>query len=198
VLGHIGARGTAYWNVRLLHRVLGLEEVRVHSRRTESRQAFAATLAEDLGIRAVAVDDWHGCVEGCDVVVEASRLERPEPLLRTSWIAPGSFLVPYGTMSAVELSLLDVVDKVVVDDWEQCRQGRFGSLRRHVAEGVLSAERLHGELCELVVGAKAGRETAEETDLLWHRGLALSDIALGELVLRRAEEEGLGTMLRLL
>ena len=46
VLGHIGARGTAYWNVRLTARVLPeLEAIRVHSRRPESRDAFAAASA---------------------------------------------------------------------------------------------------------------------------------------------------------
>ncbi len=31
VLGHIGARGTAYWNVRLLDRLFDFDEIRVHS-----------------------------------------------------------------------------------------------------------------------------------------------------------------------
>ena len=31
VLGHVGARGTAYWNVRLLAHLFELEEIRVHS-----------------------------------------------------------------------------------------------------------------------------------------------------------------------
>ena len=44
VLGHIGARGTAYWNVRLLHSIFAFDEIRVHSRRPESRDAFAARL----------------------------------------------------------------------------------------------------------------------------------------------------------
>ena len=35
----------------------------------------------------------------------------------------GAFVVPYGTMSAVELSLTDIMDKIVVDDWGQCRSG---------------------------------------------------------------------------
>ena len=42
VLGHVGARGTAYWNVRLLDHLFGFDEIRVHSRRPESRDAFAA------------------------------------------------------------------------------------------------------------------------------------------------------------
>ena len=44
VLGHIGARGTAYWNVRLLDHLFDFDEIRVHSRRPESRDAFAARL----------------------------------------------------------------------------------------------------------------------------------------------------------
>ena len=45
VLGHVGARGTAYWNVRLLDHLFDFAEIRVHSRRPESRDAFAARLS---------------------------------------------------------------------------------------------------------------------------------------------------------
>ncbi|MGO8657587.1 ornithine cyclodeaminase family protein, partial [Rhizobium ruizarguesonis] len=40
ILGHIGARGTSYWNVRLLDHLFDFDEIRVHSRRPESRDAF--------------------------------------------------------------------------------------------------------------------------------------------------------------
>ena len=59
VLGHIGARGTAYWNVRLLDQLFDFDEIRVHSRRPESRDAFAARLSRDLGKPVVATDDWQ-------------------------------------------------------------------------------------------------------------------------------------------
>jgi ornithine cyclodeaminase len=94
VLGHIGARGTAYWNVRLLDSVFHFDEIRVHSRRAESRDAFALKLAEDLGKAVVVTDDWESCVRGADIVVEASRLTKPEPLLRTEWIKPGASSCP--------------------------------------------------------------------------------------------------------
>ena len=48
--------------------------------------------------------------DGADILVEASRLTTPEPLLRTSAVRPGAFVVPYGTISAVEIDLLDVVE----------------------------------------------------------------------------------------
>jgi hypothetical protein len=81
------------------------------------------------------VDGWEECVRGADVVVEATRLSAPEPLLRTEWIGPGALVVPYGTMSAVELSLTDIMDKVVVDDWGQAGAGPLGALRAHVDSG---------------------------------------------------------------
>ena len=40
-----------------------------------------------------AVDGWEECVRGADVVVEASRLSEPEPLLRTSWISRGALVI---------------------------------------------------------------------------------------------------------
>ena len=83
---------------------------RVHSRRLESRTEFAARLAEELRKPVVATHDWQSCIEGADIVVEASRLERPAPMLKTAWIKPSALVVPYGTMSAVELSLTDVMD----------------------------------------------------------------------------------------
>ena len=119
VLGHIGARGTSYWNVRLLHSIFGFDEIRVHSRRPESREAFAARLERDLGTRVTVSPDWESCVRGADIVVEASRLDQPAPLLKTEWIRKGACVIPYGTMSAVELTLTDIMDKMVMDDWGQ-------------------------------------------------------------------------------
>lgn len=196
VLGHIGARGTAYWNVRLLDHLYGFEEIRVHSRRPESREPFAERLSRDLGKPVVATEDWESCLKDADIMVEASRLPEPQPMLKTGWVKKGAFVVPYGTMSAVELSLTDVMDKLVVDDWGQCKGGKFGSLRAHVEAGKLSEETLHAEMCQIVTGEKPGRESDDETILFWHRGLSLSDIALGAAMLAKAESRGLGQKLR--
>jgi ornithine cyclodeaminase len=182
VLGHVGARGTAFWNVVLLDQMLELDEIRVTSRRPESREAFARRPDEAF--------------DGADILVEASRLIKPEPLLRTGAVRPGAFVVPYGTVSAVELDLLDVMDKVVVDDWREAQSGRFGALRRHVDSGRLSPESLHAELGQIVAGQRPGRERPDERILLWHRGLSILDIAVGALILRRAQDADAGTMLR--
>ncbi|MFZ7103862.1 MAG: ornithine cyclodeaminase family protein [Peptococcaceae bacterium] len=195
ILGHLGSRGTAWWNVVLLDSIFDFAEIRVNSRRPESRNDFAQKLSEHLGKPVKAVSSSEECLQGADIMVEATRLIEPQVLLKTEWIKPGDFVVPYGTISAVELSLTDVMDKMVVDDWGQCKGGKFGSLRRHVDTGRLSLENLHGELGEIVAGRKPGRENAAERILFWHRGLSLNDIALGHLIYQKAGSLGLGTML---
>jgi alanine dehydrogenase len=197
ILGHIGSRGTAYWNVRLLDRIFDFDQIRVHSRRPESRQAFGERLARDLGKPVIVTDNWHDCVADADIVVEASRLPEPTPMLLTAWIKPGALVVPYGTMSAVELSLTDIMSKVVVDDWGQCKKGLpFGALRQHVDSDRLTQENLHAELGQIVAGIKAGRESESETILFWHRGLSITDIALGHALLEKGQRQGIGQSLR--
>ena len=195
ILGHIGARGTAYWNVRLLDHLFDFDEIRVHSRRPESREAFAAKLTADLGKKIVVTDNWQDCLEGADILVEASRLNEPAPLFKTEWVKKGALVIPYGTHSTVEDNLPDIMDKILVDDWGQCLVGPFGCFRRHVDRGQISQESIYGELGQVCAGALPGRQSPDETILLWHRGLSTSDIALGYAMLEKAEGMGLGQSL---
>jgi len=195
ILGHVGARGTSYWNIRLLDRLFGFDEIRVHSRRKESREAFARTLERDLGKKITVTEDWQSCLEGADIMVEASRLEAREEIFKTAWIKKGACVIPYGTVSALELSMISIMDKVVIDDFSQFRAGKFGALRPHIDAGLISEATVHGELAEIVAGLKPGRESEHETILFWHRGLSLSDIALGSAMLDKARKLGIGQTL---
>jgi alanine dehydrogenase len=195
ILGHVGARGTAWWNVTMLDDMFDFAEIRVTSRRPDSRESFAQRLSEELGkpVRAVATPE--AALVGADIMVEATRLTAPTVLLRTEWVAAGTLVVPYGTISAVELSLTAVMDKIVVDDWGQATVGPFGALRAHVDSGLLTRDRVHAELGEIVAGRRPGRETPDERILFWHRGLATTDLAVAHLVWQRAEAGGVGTVL---
>ena len=104
-------------------------------------------------------------------------------------------VIPYGTVSAVELDLLDTMDKIVVDDWGQAGIGPLGALRAHVDSGRLSEANLHAELGQIVAGDRPGRERDGETILFWHRGLSITDVALGEALLAKVPALGLGTQL---
>ncbi len=195
ILGHVGARGTSYWNVRLLDHLFDFDEIRVHSRRPESREEFGARLRADLGREVIVTDSWERCLDGVDIAVEASRLEQPEELFKTSWIKPGALVIPYGTVSALELSMTSAMQKIVVDDLGQFRAGNLGALRPQINAGLLSEDGIHAELCQIVTGQRSGRTDDDERILFWHRGLSLSDIGLGATVLAKANRLGIGQTL---
>ena len=195
-MGNIGARGSSYWNVRLLDHLYDFDQIRVHSRRPESRNNFAEKLAKDLGKTVVATDNWQDCLDQADIMVEASRLPEPTPLFKTEWVKPGALVVPYGTMSSLELDHTDVMDKIYVDDRGQMNAGPLGALRAHINAGKVSPETVNGEIGEVVAGKVAGRESQQETILFWHRGLSTSDIALGAAMLEKAKKLGVGQTLK--
>jgi ornithine cyclodeaminase len=140
-------------------------------------------------------EDWQSCLEGADIMVEASRLETPEPLFRTEWVRPGALVIPYGTQSTVEDNITDIMDKILVDHWDQCLIGPFGCLRRHVDEGRVTRDTIHGEIGSVCANELTGRESDDETILFWHRGLSTSDIALGWAMLEKAKRLNIGTVL---
>jgi ornithine cyclodeaminase len=196
VLGHIGARGTSYWNVRLLDHLFDFEEIRVHSRRPESRNAFAERLEQDLGKKVTATETWEACLDGADILIEASRLRAPEPLFRREWVRKGALVIPYGTMSTLPLDFTDGIDKLVMDDLGQMRAGHLGALRPLIDAGLITEASFYAEIGEIAAGLKPGRETDDETILFWHRGMSTGDIALGAAILEKAR--GLGIVQNLL
>lgn len=196
VLGHAGARGTAFANVTMLAGLFDLDEIRVTSRRPESREAFAERLRAEISTPVRVTSSVEEAFDGADILVEATRLTTPQSLLHPGLVRPGAFVVPYGTVSAVSPDLLDVIDKVVVDDWREAQAGRFGALRHHVDSGALTERTLHAELGQVIAGERAGRENDGERILFWHRGLSILDVAVAHLILERAIAAEAGTMLR--
>ena len=74
VLAHLGARGTAFWNVTMLASLYELDEIRVTSARAESRERFGRELERALRRPVRVIDTVRDAVEGADIVVEATRL----------------------------------------------------------------------------------------------------------------------------
>ncbi|MBM3950234.1 MAG: ornithine cyclodeaminase family protein [Rhodospirillales bacterium] len=195
IVGHVGARGTAYANLAALAELYDLDEIRITSKRTATREELARRVETTLGVKARAVATTEEAVRGADIVVEATRLERPDILIRDEWLKPNVLLVTYGWIMAVDPKTVRAADKIVVDDWEQCRKG--GQLFPMIESGELTRAKVHAEIGEIVAGRKPGRTAPGERIVYWHRGFAISDIMLGAHVLRRAEEEKIGQIMTL-
>lgn len=77
--------------------------------------------------------------------------------------------------------------------------GHFNILRGHLS-GAAGADDASGARASGMKavgdGERPGRRHAAERILFWHRGLSILDIAVGQLILHRAEAADAGTMLR--
>jgi alanine dehydrogenase len=195
VLGHVGARGTAWYNVPMLERLFGFEEIRVTSKRPESRERFAGSLSAQLGKPVVVKATVEETVRDADVIIDASRLVTPEVLVKDAWVKPGALIEPYGVEQSVESTLPLTVDKMVVDDWNQCQKSEYGQFAGMIRAGALRTAHIYGEIGEIVAGLKPGRESPTERILFWHKGFAISDIVLGHLAYEKARAKGIGTLL---
>jgi ornithine cyclodeaminase len=176
----------------MLDGLFHFDEIRLHSKHPQSRDRLAERLRQDLEREVRVTDNWRATVEDADIVVEATRLAQPEPLLKTQWLKRGTCLIPYGSQSALDLSIVDVADKIVVDDWARAVMGPVGALRLHIDSGRLTRDTLHAELGEIVAGVKPGREREDEIVVYWQRSLAVADLALATALMEKAERLGIG------
>ena len=195
IVGHIGARGTAFANVAALASLFDLAAVRITSKRRETREALARRVEKALSIEAVACETVAETVCDADIVVEATRLEKPAILIADAWLKPSALLITYGWVMAVDPATVKRASKVVVDDWAQCAKG--GQLYPLIARGALVRDHIHAEIGEICAGLKPGRGADDGAIVFWHRGFALSDIMLGHHVLTEAERRGVGQVLTL-
>ena len=63
---------------------------------------LAARVSDETGVRCVAVDDAAAACRDADIIIEATRLERPEVLIPADAVKPGCLVVTYGWMMAVD------------------------------------------------------------------------------------------------
>ena len=195
VLAHIGARGTAWYNVPMLDLLFDFEEIRVTSKRPASRERFAAEMSARLNKKITITENCGDAVREADIIIDASRLLQEEVLVPDRLVKPGALIQPYGAVMSVARSLPFSVDKLVVDDWNQCQQSKYGQFAGLIQAGELRGEHVYAEIGEIVAGIKPGRQTPHERILFWHKGFAVSDIMLGHLAYQKARARGIGTTL---
>ncbi len=190
VLGLVGI-GTMGTNaLRCLLTLYKFSEIRITSRRPETREAFAAKWSKELGIPVVPKATIEEVVRGADIAVGGTT--SGDIVSREEWIKPG------GTFVSLARRELDPagwakMDKVVIDSWV------FNSIqkefKRMLDAGQFTREQLHAEIQDVIVGNKPGREREEERILVHTTGLVSQDVGIAYKVYEKAKARGLGIRL---
>jgi ornithine cyclodeaminase len=177
----------------LLETFPSIAEVRLFDADPSVAERLAAELAPGCEAEIAVCRSAEQAVRDAEVVVPCTVTDTP--YIPFDWLARGVFVSNISLMD-VEPDAYVRVDKLVVDDWDQCnREGK--TLHTLVQEGRFSRERLHAELGDVVRGARPGRTDPDERIMLSPMGMAIEDVACAAAVYRHALAQGAGTWLRL-
>ncbi len=80
--------------------------------------------------------------------------------------------------------------KIVVDDWQQASHS--GEINVPLSKGIITKKNIYATLGEVLIGKKKGRVSQKEITIFDSTGLAIQDVAVANLVYKRALKNKLG------
>jgi ornithine cyclodeaminase len=161
-----------------------LQEIRIHD--PGMAESLPAALSARCGV-PVRPCGAQQAVTGADIVITATRAA--QPVVRGSWLAPGSFLAAVGSSLPGTRELDDDTLRrasVLAVEWRAQSLQEAGDLVL-AAPGVLQDERIV-ELADLLTGRAPGRTHEREITVYKAVGVGLQDVALAGLAWRRLEQ----------
>ena len=157
---------------------------------------LAARATAKYGVRAEPTKDLRAALQESEVCVTCTTSRRA--FLGASDVAPGTFVAAVGAdnpdKQELEPTLLASAT-LVVDVLDQCAE--IGELHHALRAGVLTRERVHGELADVVVGRRPGRTSRQEITIFDSSGTALQDVAAAIAVYEKASASGRGMVVKL-
>jgi ornithine cyclodeaminase len=140
------------------------------------------------------VDSAEAAIRDADVVSTATMAS--EPYVDPAWYKPGVVHCEISFWDTPK-EALEEVDFVVVDDWYQVKHHGVDVSWRAVDAGIISEDRIRGNLGQIVVGDVAGRESPEQRIFFNPIGLGIHDLSEAHRVFQNAQKKGVGRTLPL-
>ncbi len=191
-LGVIGTGRQSRTQVQAVCAVRPIKRVLVYARTAESREAYAREMEPKLGVEVKPAPSAESCVGDADVVVTITK--SAEPVFRGDALAKGAHINVAGANSGDRREVdSDTVLRAAIRVTDQIDQARIeaGELRDLVVAGKLAWSDVH-ELGDVVRGKVKGRNSPSDLTLFKSLGIALEDMAFGEVIYQRALAQGVG------
>jgi alanine dehydrogenase len=185
-LGVIGTGRQSRTQVEAVCAVRPIKRIKVFARTPEHREAYARALEKELGVEALPAPSAEACVADANVVITITK--SAEPVCRAEWLAQGAHVNAAGANSGDRREVdAETVLRAAVKATDHVEQAKVeaGEFRDLVAAGRLAWSDIR-ELGEFVTGKAKGRTSPSDLTLFKSLGIALEDVAFGELVYQRA------------
>lgn len=177
--------------------VRDIREVYVYDTLPAAAKRFAKEMGEELGIKTVVAKSSREAVQKADIICCASIAGTPvfddRDLVAGVHInAVGSYK-PHVQEVPEEMVLRS---RLYVDHRESALE-ETGDLIIPIAKGVFTEAHIIAEIGEVAAGTALGRGSDSEITFFKTVGVALQDLAAATVILKKADELGIGTMVEL-
>jgi ornithine cyclodeaminase/alanine dehydrogenase-like protein (mu-crystallin family) len=154
-------------------------------------------MSDELGIEVAPTENVPGAVGWADIIVTATSSSKP--LFDGDWLRPGAHINNIGshTPGARELDTKTVKRAKYVADLKEANLAEAGDLLIPIEEGAITADHVHANLGDIIIGTRPGREDDEEVTLFKSCGLAVQDVSTALAVHEAARARGVGTEVEL-
>ncbi|MHA1748285.1 MAG: ornithine cyclodeaminase family protein [Promethearchaeota archaeon] len=195
VLGLIG--GSVQGITQLLgikNAVPSISTVKIFDINKETSKKFVKRMKQEIDMDFNIVNSTQEAIEFSDIVCTATMAQ--EPYIDSSWYKEGVLHCEISFWDT-PVDALSYFDFIVVDDWDQVKHHGVDVSWRAVRDGVISEEKIRGNLGEIVVGNKQGRQNSHENIFFNPIGMGIHDLSEAYRVYQNAKDLNIGTVLPL-
>jgi ornithine cyclodeaminase/alanine dehydrogenase-like protein (mu-crystallin family) len=185
VLALIGAGEQASHHLAALLDCLRLEQVRVWSQSVSHAQSFVAA-HEDVAAELVVHDSIETAIAGADVICTLTSAS--EPIVFGRSLEPGQHVNAVGSSVRRfrELDVEAIRRSRLYADYLPMLEAEGGDYLTALKSGAITAAHVIGEVGEVLLGHKPGRQTPEDITLFKSLGIVAEDLTAAQHALEEA------------
>lgn len=192
-IGLVGCGVQAKTQLLALNKLFNIKQVNVWGLKRQEALKFIKELESSRkgGKLMVLSNTVQDCVKDCDIIVTTTPSRNP--LVRLEWLKQGVHINAMGADAKGKQEFDPKIlkrAKIVVDAWEQAAHS--GEINVPVRNGELSKEDIYANIGEIVTGKKEARTNGQAITVFDSTGLAIQDIAIANIIYRKATKSQKG------
>jgi len=191
VVGILGCGVQGRTNLEALQELFPIEQVKAFDVDADAANQYAREMRSRFSVEVEVVSEPKAAVSDSDIIVTAGPIMKtPHATIQAGWMTAGAFASLVDFDAYWSPAAMHEAVKFCTDDTPQM-------LHYQNLGYFQDTPTIHADLGELALGAKPGRETPAERTMTANLGLAIDDMAVAPLIVKKAKEKGIGTWLNL-
>ena len=191
--GMFGCGVQGIGHVRFIAKALReLECVYIYDKLPASMDRLIEQVADEVKIPIVNASCPEEVVKSCEVLSSATFIVRePMKLVKKEWVRKGQTILPCDLNTFWDPEIALTADKYIVDSIDE--HELFAGMG-YFPDGLPNIVCQTGEV---LAGIAEGRTSADELIVCSNIGISTNDVAMGQVILTKALEMGIGTKMKL-